>query len=340
MVLSLFAGLQVSVANSIRVEGYVYDSKDVGLNGVKVSTKDDYKNYETTTDNYQGDGFYYLKGLGIGTYTFKYEKTGYQTQSMDEGFENDYETIQLKKITMVSNPTSTPSPIPSPPPSSNSLIYGFVNDADDNPLKGVTATLDGIAYSSSVETEKDGYYEFRNLSAGDYTLTCEKDGYQTYTKSIRLGDGEIQEIETITLEKVVTTPTQTQIDITGNWKGYFSTSLIDSDTIYLKLEQFKKSVNGTMSTGEGGRGKVAGKISGKTIKFKIKTTTRKCKGSFKGTATITVNDEHNQVLPKKLQTEGTQFDLRSSTSMYMEFTLTGKDCLGKHKNGEGYVIKQ
>jgi hypothetical protein len=112
VVLSLFAGLQVSVANSIRVEGYVYDSNDVGLNGVKVSTKDDYKNYETTTDNYQGDGFYYLKGLGIGTYTFKYEKTGHQIQSMDASFENDYETIQLKRITMVSNPTSTPSPIP------------------------------------------------------------------------------------------------------------------------------------------------------------------------------------------------------------------------------------
>ena len=87
-------------------------------------------------------------------------------------------------------------------------------------------------------------------------------------------------------------------------------------------------------------GKVTGKISGKTLKFKIKTTTKNCKGSFKGTATITVNDENNQVLPKKLQMEGTQFDLRSSTSMYMEFTLTGKDCLGKHKNGEGYVTKQ
>ena len=46
--------------------------------------------------------------------------------------------------------------------------------------------------------------------------------------------------------------TPSQIDVAGYWKGYFSTSLIDSETIYLKLEQFKQRVDGTMSTGEGG----------------------------------------------------------------------------------------
>jgi hypothetical protein len=135
--------------------------------------------------------------------------------------------------------------------------------------------------------------------------------------------------------------TQTQIDITGNWEGYFSTSLIDSETVYLDLEQFKQRVDGTLRTGGGARGIVTGKVNGDIFKFKVKETTKKCKGTFKGTATITANNNDTQVLPKnKLQIESTQFDLRSSTSMYMEFTLTGKDCLGKHKNGEGYVIKQ
>ncbi|HHT9147081.1 MAG TPA: carboxypeptidase-like regulatory domain-containing protein, partial [Candidatus Wunengus sp. YC61] len=81
--------------------------------------------------------------------------------------------------------------------------FGFVNDEDDNALAGVTVTLDGADNSDSVVTDEDGAFEFRDLSAGGYTLTCEKDGYQTYTQDISLGNDEVQEIETIVLEVVV-----------------------------------------------------------------------------------------------------------------------------------------
>ncbi|MBI2472382.1 MAG: carboxypeptidase regulatory-like domain-containing protein [Planctomycetes bacterium] len=84
-----------------------------------------------------------------------------------------------------------------------SFIIGFVNDEDDDALAGVTVTLDGAEYSDSVITDEDGAFEFRDLSAGDYTLTLEKDGFQTYTQNISLGDGEILVLDTIILEVIV-----------------------------------------------------------------------------------------------------------------------------------------
>ena len=335
---------QVNAYADLQIYGYVYDENNEPLDNVKVSTSDNYNVFNATTED---SGYYTLSGLRSEKYTLKYEKSGAG--------------------------------------GGNSYIFGFVADAYGGYLKGVTVTLDGAVSSYQSQTKeidlttvsgyaayqvervtlvklpstststteskttgKDSAFQFNNLSAGDYTLTCEKDGYQTYTKGIRLGNSEYYDIGTIALEKVATTPTPsstpTQIDITGYWKGYFSTSLIDSQTVSFKLTQFKKSVNGTLQTGGtggGARGIVTGKVNGDIFKFKVKETTKKCKGTFKGTATITANDNDTQVLPKnKLQIESTQFDLRSSTSMYMEFTLTGRDCLGKHKNGEGYVIKQ
>jgi len=117
--------------------------------------------------------------------------------------------VVVRYLTGAATPTPTPQPsptplsTPSPTQGGAGIIFGFINDADDNALQGVTVTLDGADSSESVTTDEEGYFEFRNLSAGDYTLTCEKDGYETYTLSINLGNDEIQEIETIVLEEVV-----------------------------------------------------------------------------------------------------------------------------------------
>ena len=54
---------------------------------------------------------------------------------------------------------------------------------------------------NSTETDSSGYYEFGNLTAGSYTLTYEKDGYQTKTKSITLKEGEEKDIGTTVLEE-------------------------------------------------------------------------------------------------------------------------------------------
>ncbi len=95
-------------------------------------------------------------------------------------------------------PTITPTPTPQ-----EGVVFGFVNDDDENPLKGVTVTIQGTDYSDSTETDEDGYYEFKNLPAGLYTLAYEKDGYETQTKDVELEEGETLELKTIALEEIV-----------------------------------------------------------------------------------------------------------------------------------------
>ena len=122
------------------------------------------------------------------------------------------------------------------------------------------------------------------------------------------------------------------MDITGTWEGYYSTSLVGSTDIKLKLTQSGKRINGTVKGSNGMKGKINGKKTGdNTVKFKITTTTRNCPGTFNGKA-IVYNPGK-----KKLQIENTQFDLKSATSATMNITFTGKDCLGTHKNGKGTV---
>lgn len=88
-------------------------------------------------------------------------------------------------------------------PITEGVVFGFVDDDDENPLKGVIVTIQGTDYSDSAETDEDGYYEFKNLPAGLYTLAYEKDGYETQTKDVELEEGETLELATITLEEIV-----------------------------------------------------------------------------------------------------------------------------------------
>ena len=127
--------------------------------------------------------------------------------------------------TLLPQPSGIPTlePIPSgiptlpPAPGGNSVVFGFVNNEDDDALSGVTVTLDGAEDSESTVTDEDGFFEFRNLSAGDYTLTCEKEGYETVSQDISLGDDEIQDVGTIVLEEVVkATLSGYVVDINGD----------------------------------------------------------------------------------------------------------------------------
>lgn len=87
------------------------------------------------------------------------------------------------------------------------IVFGFVNDPDDEPLTGVTVTITGAdtgtEFSDSAETNEDGFYQFENLAAGDYTLTYEKEGYQTQTVDISLGEDELKILEDVVMEEVV-----------------------------------------------------------------------------------------------------------------------------------------
>ena len=98
----------------------------------------------------------------------------------------------------------TPIPLPtvSPGPNEKGTVFGYVYDADGNPLEGVTVTITGADYSDSTETDSIGYYEFEGLDAGDYTLSYEKEDYQSMTNDITIEEGEEQDVGKIIMELV------------------------------------------------------------------------------------------------------------------------------------------
>ena len=99
------------------------------------------------------------------------------------------------------SPSSTPSPTPSPTstPSGTGIVFGYVNDEDENYLEGVAVTIAGNGYSDSVNTDEDGYYEFDDVPAGDYTVTYTKTGYETQTQEVTVEAGEDVQLESVTM---------------------------------------------------------------------------------------------------------------------------------------------
>ena len=80
-----------------------------------------------------------------------------------------------------------------------STISGTVVDADTtNPIEGVSVILSPTG--KNVITGTDGYFEFSNLEALQYTVTVQKTGYSTNRKTINAIAGEVNQF-TITMKK-------------------------------------------------------------------------------------------------------------------------------------------
>lgn len=112
----------------------------------------------------------------------------------------------IEKVNDGQTPTPSPTPkaTPTPTPADGTgVIYGFVLDENEFAFKNVSVTLTYTnGYSKSAKTDSEGYYEFVNLAAGDYTLTYSKNGYQTQTQDVSLEEDESLDIGTITMEPV------------------------------------------------------------------------------------------------------------------------------------------
>jgi len=193
----------------------------VGIAGATVST--DPGGYSTLTGE---DGSFVLEVVA-GSYTLIASATGYTPSAQPVTVEAGVATqagFLLQSETI---------------PGGNSFIFGFVNDENDEALKGVTVTLDGAENSESAETDEEGYYEFRNLSAGDYTLTYEKEGFQSQSLDISLGENEVKEVETIILEVVV------KAKITGYVVNIEGDPI---ESVKLRLKGIKTGYNSTSSS--------------------------------------------------------------------------------------------
>jgi uncharacterized membrane protein len=136
-----------------------------------------------------------------------------------------------------------PTPQPSPSPAQGGIVFGFVNDEEDNALRGVTVTITGNAFSESTETNEYGYYEFNGLSEGDYTLEYEKEGYVTQSNDVTLGDSEVKDLGTMIMEQVINGKIYGYVvDIRGN----------PVESVKLSLKGLKTKVSkGTASDADG-----------------------------------------------------------------------------------------
>lgn len=77
-----------------------------------------------------------------------------------------------------------------------STLYGTVSDyKTGNPVAGVTLVLSPGGITKI--TGNDGYFEFQDLTPQQYTVTAQKEGYQTNRKTITAITGESTEINII-----------------------------------------------------------------------------------------------------------------------------------------------
>src|SRR3972149_4557689 len=211
------------------VFGYVSDSNGDALQGVTVSIVGNSFSNRTETD---ADGYYELTNLAAGIYTLTYGKEGYQTETVDitlkENDVRDLGTLTLEEEQAV-----------------KTTISGYVVDADENAIQGVTVTAKGSFSSDNAETDADGYYELTNLAAGIYTLTYEKEGYQTETVDITLKENDVRDLGTLILEEITKTkisgfvmdisnnPIESaKLSLKGIKTGYNSTTSSDADGFF------------------------------------------------------------------------------------------------------------
>ena len=110
--------------------------------------------------------------------------------------------------TPVITPTIIPSPLPSPT-AENGIIYGYVVDADGNPIEAVNLKLKGkkTKTKETIYTDVNGFFEFNNLETDTYDITAKKKHYKKTKQKIKLGKGENKEIEIIMEKRKKDDPT-------------------------------------------------------------------------------------------------------------------------------------
>jgi peroxiredoxin len=94
------------------------------------------------------------------------------------------------------------------------IIWGFTGCGEDSiEQTGLTGTVLPLEISATVEAMQDdavvaiagldqeGNYEFLNLAEGEYELVVKADGYMLHSQSVQVVEGQITEMDEITLEQ-------------------------------------------------------------------------------------------------------------------------------------------
>jgi len=165
----------------------------------------------------------YLEDMG--TLNQKFIRAWIHPHIAGEGDKYPTSDEYMSYVHIIDEGTTTPTPTPA---TGTGTIYGTVTNEEGFSFKNISVSLTGANdYSKSTKSDEEGYYEFTNLAAGDYTLTYEKNGYQTKTQEVSLEEDETLELETIYME-------QTE---RGTISGYVTTIYGDPiESVKLKLK--------------------------------------------------------------------------------------------------------
>jgi hypothetical protein len=161
------------------------------------------------------------------------------------------------------SPAVTPSPLPSPV--IEEVVYGYVYDTEGNQMEGVTVIITHPLFSTSTETDSEGYYEFRHHDTGECTLTYKMDGYKTRILTVILGGAPSLKVADIIMEttkkgsisgyvlnakgnalesaSIQIKGTKTTSATTSDGEGYFEFADLDADTyiVTVKMKGYKKA---------------------------------------------------------------------------------------------------
>jgi putative cell wall-binding protein len=175
---TIFSKSQSLCTHAGETTGYITDQGDTALGEVKIKAIKDGKQSDTTYTALDGQ---YELSLEEGIYSLIFSKSGYQQETIDnvkvkEGESSVLPSVHLTKLSDV-GAGNVKGVI------SDSLSGELISGAKLNLRKGYQVKT-GPVIDSQV-TDENGNYEWRDLSAGLYTIEVSKEGYIPYTFNIR-----------------------------------------------------------------------------------------------------------------------------------------------------------
>ncbi|WP_225408722.1 carboxypeptidase regulatory-like domain-containing protein [Stigmatella hybrida] len=150
-----------------KVSGTVLLEGQSSHEGITVTLED--TAFSTTTD---AQGRFVFEGVVPGAYFLVASKDGYEEQR---------EVLAVIEDTAVETLTL--------PVMVEASLDGIVFLSDDGSPVGVVLTIEGTAYSTTIDSGS-GYFRFTDVPPGVYTLVVSKPGYITQTRAVTVG-GEV-----------------------------------------------------------------------------------------------------------------------------------------------------
>jgi hypothetical protein len=184
-----------SVEGTGTLEGIVTDGAGP-LEGVSIHLLEN--NLEALTNN---EGKYEFLYLPSGTYTLNVQKTGFEAQTI-EGvlIEENQTTIQNFQLT----------------PLDQYSVMGSVQVLNGQAVSGANVKLSGTYEYQSV-TNDSGQFEINSVYVGNYILTVEAIGYETYVTSISVSGNT--DLGMILLTDIILLPGRLNVIVDGQNNG-------------------------------------------------------------------------------------------------------------------------